>query len=38
MNNISRIKNGLVFPLKNPIKHFPDFTLTNIDDVTFVPM
>jgi len=38
MNNISRIKNGLVFPLKNPVKHFPDFTLTNIDDVTFVPM
>ena len=38
MNNISRIQNGLVFPLKNPVKHFPDFTLTNIDDVTFIPM
>ena len=38
MNNVSRIRNGSVFKLKNQIKHFPDFTLTNIDDVTFVPM
>ena len=38
MNNISRIQNGSVFPLKNPVKYFPYFTLTNIDDVTFVLM
>ena len=35
MNNI---RTDSLVPLQIPVNHFPDFTLTNIEDVTFVPM
>ena len=36
MNNVSRIsRNGSVVPLEIPVRHFPHFTLTNIEDVVF---
>jgi len=39
MNNVSRVsRSGKVVPLDIPVRHFPEFTLTNIDDVNFVTM
>lgn len=36
MNDISRVsRNDSVKPLKIPVRHFPHFTLTNIEDVVF---
>lgn len=36
MNNVSRVsRNGSVVPLEIPVRHFPQFTLTNIEDVVF---
>lgn len=36
MNNVSRVsRNGSVVPLEIPVRHFPQFTLTNIKDVEF---
>lgn len=37
MNNVSRVsRNGSVVPLEIPVRHFPHFTLTNIEDIVFM--